>query len=155
MKPASASRVETTHIVLPPDTNPHLTAFGGKIMQWMDIAAGIAAGRHARGPVVTVAVDELVFDWPIRMGDVVIIRAVLNYVGKSSMEVGVEVLREDASTGAREHCLTGYFTFVAVDAAGKPVPVDALAVVTDEERARFAAAQARRARRLGTTGHAI
>ncbi len=142
------SQVETTHVVLPPDTNSHGTAFGGKIMQWMDITAGIAAGRHSGGQVVTVAVDDLHFRNPIRMGDIVIVRAVVNHAGKTSMEVGVRVDREDITTQRRQHCLTGYFIFVAVTKEGKPRIVPAIVPQTDEEERRFADAEERRLLRL-------
>lgn len=150
MQPRSPaeSAVETTHAVLPPDTNHHGTAFGGRIMQWMDIAAGIAAGRHCRGQVVTAAVDDLTFARPIRLGDIVVIRACVNYTGRTSMEVGVRVEREVAATGAREHCLTGYFTFVGVDGAGQPTAVPPIAPGTPDEQRRYAAAAQRRAQRL-------
>lgn len=144
----SASAVETTHLVLPPDTNTHGTAFGGRIMEWMDIAAGIAAGRHCGGAAVTVAVDELVFRRPIRVADVVVIHASVNFAGRTSMEVGVRVEREDAKTRKLEHCLTGYFTFVAIDDAGRPQSVPALEPETEVERQRFQKAKARRQRRL-------
>lgn len=144
----SESAVETTHMVLPPDTNHHGTAFGGIIMQWMDVAASIAAGRHCRGPVVTVAVDELVFAQPIRLGDVVTIRANVNFTGRTSMEVGVRVDREIAETRQAEHCLSGYFTFVAVDAAGRPKPVAPVSPQTPEQTAWHAGALERRAARL-------
>lgn len=142
------SAVETTHLVLPGDTNVHGTAFGGKIMQWMDIAAGIAAGRHCGGPVVTVAVDDLYFSRPVRMGDVVILRACVNFAGRTSMEVGVRVEREDPHTRQREHCLSGYFTFVGVDTAGHPVGVPALHPENPVQQRRFDAAKLRRTRRL-------
>ena len=142
------SAVEATHLVLPPDTNVHGTAFGGRIMEWMDIAASIAAGRHCGTLTVTVAVDDLHFARPIRMGDVVMVRASVNHTGKSSMEVGVRVDREDAYTRQREHCLSGYFTFVAVDREGRPVPVPLIHLSSDVERRRFEAAQLRRERRL-------
>ena len=147
-KKPSASAVETTHVVLPPDTNAHGTAFGGTLMQWMDIAAGISAGRHCAGPVVTAAVDELHFAQPIRMGDIVIIRACVNYTGRTSMEVGVRVEREDAATRNLEHCLTGYFTFVAVDEHGAPIPVPPVDASGREEKRRYQKAKARRQRRL-------
>lgn len=150
MTSPASSAVETTHLILPPDTNVHGTAFGGKIMQWMDITAGIAAGRHAQGPVVTAAVDELVFARPIRMGDVVVLKACVNHTGRSSMEVGVRVEREDTRTREREHCLSGYFTFVAVDHEGKPRSVEPIRPKTAFERRRFQAAQQRRERRLNT-----
>ena len=150
-KPAQTpanSAVEATHLVLPSDTNVHGTAFGGRIMQWMDIAASISAGRHCGSDVVTAAVDDLHFTLPIRMGDVVVIRACVNYAGKTSMEVGVRVDREDAKTRHREHCLSGYFTFVALDDAGHPAQVPEVAPNSPDEARRFQAAIARRARRL-------
>jgi acyl-CoA hydrolase len=147
-KTPADSSVESTYLVLPQDTNVHGTAFGGKIMQWMDIAASISAGRHAEGPVVTASVDDLQFTRPIRMGDVVIIRARVNYTGKTSMEVGVHVDREEAHTRRREHCMTAYFTFVGVDAHGKPRAVPAIYPMSEEDNQRFAGAQTRRAHRL-------
>ena len=117
-------------------------------MQWMDIAAGISAGRYCRMPVVTAAVDELIFNHPIRMADVVMIRACVNFTGRTSMEVGVRVEREDAQTGDVKHCLTGYFTFVAIDEAGRPVSVPPIEPQTDDEKRRYAKAKSRRERRL-------
>ena len=148
VRPVSASAVEATYIVLPGDTNALGTAFGGKILQWMDIAAAVAAGRHCGGPTVTLAVDELTFAQPIRMGDVVSIRAAVNYAGRTSLEVGIRVERESLRTHAREHCLSGYFTFVGVDELGRPTPVPPLQTDTEVERRRFLAAERRRAERL-------
>ena len=147
-RPAAASAVEATYMVLPGDTNSHGTAFGGKIMQWMDISAAVAAGRHCGGPTVTVAVDELHFAQPIRMGDVVVVRACVNFAGRSSLEVGIRVERESLRTHVTEHCLSGYFTFVGVDELGRPTPVPGLILDSDIERRRFVAAQMRRERRL-------
>ncbi|MBI5508534.1 MAG: acyl-CoA thioesterase [Deltaproteobacteria bacterium] len=144
----SDSAVEATHLVLPPDTNTHGTAFGGRILQWMDIAAGIAANRHCGGPVVTAAVDDLHFARPIRMGDVVIVRASVNHTGHSSMEVGVRVEREEANTRHREHCLSGYFIFVAVDDNRNPATVPPVTPATADEKRRFKNAIRRRERRL-------
>ena len=123
LEPGQPPQVETTHVVLPPHTNAHGSAFGGQIMAWMDIIAGICSARHCKGPAVTVSVDELVFNKPIRLGDIVVMKANLNYVGHTSMEVGVRVESENARTGQVEHCLSGYFTFVAIDAEGKPKEV--------------------------------
>lgn len=142
------SGVITTHIVMPGDTNMHGTAFGGKIMQWMDIAASVAAGRHCGGASVTVSVDDLHFAKPIKMGDVVVLKACVNYAGRTSMEIGVRVEREDLKTRAFEHCLSGYFTFVAITEEGKPMPVPALHPQTPIEIKRFQAAQQRQARRI-------
>lgn len=145
---SSASRVETTHIVQPPDTNHHGSAFGGMIMQWMDIAAAISAGRHCREPVVTAAVDDLHFARSIRLGDVVVIHAQVNHTGKTSMEVGVRVERENQKTRMREHCLTGYFTFVAVDSDNRPIPVPPIAPESEDDKRRFQDAEQRRSQRL-------
>ena len=144
----SESEVETTYTVLPPDTNHHGTAFGGKIMQWMDITAGIAAVRHCREPVVTVAVDDMHFAQPIRLGDVVILKACVNHTGRTSMEVGVRVERENIKTREREHCLTGYFTFVAVDENSRPIPVPPLEPSNPNEKRRYANGESRRQQRL-------
>lgn len=145
------SPVETTHIVLPPHTNSYGNAFGGQIMAWMDIIAGISAGRYCRGPAVTVYVDELQFARPILLGDIVILKAAVNWTGKTSMEVGVKVERESPKTGQREHCLTGYFTFVAIDAEGKPkeiTPLDPM-LLDEIDLRRYKQAQDRRTHRLG------
>lgn len=142
------SGVITTHIVMPGDTNMHGTAFGGKIMQWMDIAASVAAGRHCGGASVTVSVDDLHFAKPIKMGDVVVFKACVNHAGRTSMEVGVRVEREDLKTRQFEHCLSGYFTFVAITQDGKPMPVPPLHPQTPIEIKRFKAAQQRQARRI-------
>jgi acyl-CoA hydrolase len=144
----SDSAVEATHLVLPSDTNAHGTAFGGKVMQWMDIAAGIAGGRHSGKSVVTLAVDDLHFERPIHLGDVVIIRSMVNHAGSTSMEVGVRVDREEPTTRRQEHCLSGYFIFVAVDPHGRPVPVPTLTPSTPEEQRRFDNAVRRRERRM-------
>ena len=147
-KTPEQSAVETTHVVLPPDTNSHGTAFGGKIMQWMDIAAGIAAGRHAQGPVVTVSVDDLHFARPIKMGNIVSVRARINYTGRTSMEVGVRVESEEAATGQREHCLSGYFTFVAVNDVGSPKAVPNLVLQSENDKRRYDNGAQRRKERL-------
>lgn len=141
------SAVEATHLVMPGDTNMLGTAFGGKIMQWMDIAASVAAGRHSGGPSVTVSVDDLHFAKPIRMGDVVILKACVNYTGRTSMEVGVRVEREDRRTRAVQHCLSGYFTFVGVDDDGKPCVVPPIHPGSAIEHKRFDAAAQRHQRR--------
>jgi len=138
------SAVQSTYLVLPSDINALGTAFGGRILQWMDIAAGISAWRHCGRPAVTVAVDQIHFARPIHVGDVVVIHAQVNHTGKTSLEVGVRVEREQAAPRSRQHCLSGYFLFVAVDKTGRPVPVPPLVPQTEEEKRRFAEAAARR-----------
>ena len=143
-----ASRVETEQLVLPGLTNTHGTIFGGMLMQWIDIAAGISAARHCAGPVVTASMDRLHFLHPIRLGEVVTVQAQVNYVGRTSMEVGVRVMAEDQTVGNRRQTTRAFLTFVAVDESGRPRPVPPLSLETSADRRRFADARTRRAVRL-------
>ncbi|HVZ85750.1 MAG TPA: hotdog domain-containing protein [Polyangia bacterium] len=142
------SRVETAQLVLPGLTNVHGTIFGGILMQWIDIAAGIAAARHAGGPVVTASMDRLHFLDPVQLGEVVILQAQVNFAATTSMEVGVRVMCENQATFARRQTTRAYLTFVAVDEHGQPRPVPALHPETAVERRRVADAPRRRAVRL-------
>ncbi|MEE2828547.1 MAG: hotdog domain-containing protein [Myxococcota bacterium] len=146
-KAPTESEVEMTQLVMPQDANNWGTAFGGKILAWIDIAAAIAAGRHAEGPVVTAAMDDVHFIRPINRGDVVCLKARVNYVGRTSMEVGVRVEGETWG-GLTYHALTAYVTFVAIDrSTSSPRPVEGLALSTDEERRRHKDARERMERR--------
>ncbi len=147
-RPPERSRVEMTEIVLPGDTNALGTIFGGKVMQWIDIAASVAAMRHSGGNVVTASIDALAFLTPIHLGEVVILKSQVNFAGKTSMEVGVRVEAEDPRTGAHRYTTKAYLTFVAIDGEGKPRAVPPLALDSDEDRRRHADAEARRAARL-------
>src|SRR5882762_2168647 len=111
----AASRVETAQLVLPGLTNVHGTIFGGILMQWIDIAAGIASARHSGGPVVTASMDRLHFLHPVHLGEVVILQAQVNFAAHTSMEVGVRVLAEDRGTLKRRQTTRAYLIFVAVD----------------------------------------
>ena len=131
-------------IVLPTHTNNHDTVFGGQIAAWCDICAAISAQRHSRGAVVTVSMDQLHFQRPVRRGMVVILRSQVNQTWRTSMEVGVRVDAEDPATGSKVHCCTAYLTFVALDAHGQPRPVPRLDTAGDpvlERRAREAVAR--------------
>jgi len=147
-KPVSASRVESIELVLPNDTNPLGNILGGRVMHLIDITASVAAMRHARHRVVTVQMDDLSFHHPIKLGHFIILRASVNYAGKTSMEVGVKVLSEDPLTGVQEHTSSAYLTFVALDEDGQPVSVPQLQLETEEDTRRFAEAEERRNRRL-------
>jgi acyl-CoA hydrolase len=144
----SASRVETVQIVLPGLTNTHGTIFGGILMQWIDITAGVSAARHAGGPVVTASIDRLHFLLPVNLGEIVTLQAQVNFTGSSSMEVGVRVIAESPPGGERRQATRAYVTFVAVDEAGRPRPVPPLVPETAEEKRRFRDATFRRAARL-------
>ncbi|OHB77821.1 MAG: acyl-CoA thioesterase [Planctomycetes bacterium RBG_16_59_8] len=142
------SQVEMTQLVLPNDTNQLGNLLGGRLMEWMDIAAAISAQRHGNRVCVTAAVDELVFHQPIRLGEVVTLRAFVNRVFGSSMEVGVQVLSENQLTGERKTANTAYLTFVAVDEKNNPVKVSPIIPRTREEKRRYRDALSRRVVRL-------
>jgi acyl-CoA hydrolase len=149
-KPVSASRVTTTQLVLPGHTNSLGTIFGGTVMGWIDIAGAIAAQRHSNTVVVTASVDELHFVAPIYEGWVVNLVASVNYVSKTSMEVGVRVDSENPRTGEASHTVTAYLTFVALGKDGKPTAVPGLILETEEDKRRAKEAKERRDHRLKT-----
>lgn len=144
----AASRVEMTEVVLPGDTNALGTIFGGKVMQWIDIAASVAGMRHSGGNVVTASIDALAFLTPIHLGEVVVLKSQVNFVGKTSMEIGVRVEAENPRTATKRYTTKAYLTFVAIDAAGQPRAIPPLELTNDEDCRRHADAQARRAARL-------
>ena len=147
-KPVSASHVVMTELVLPSHTNALDTIFGGVLMSWIDIAAAIAAQRHSGRSVVTASLDHLSFLAPIRRGWVVNLNASVNFVSRTSMEVGVKVIAENPSTGELFHTSTAYTTFVAVGSDGKPSPVPTLICETEDEKRRFEEGRRRREVRL-------
>lgn len=147
-KAPSDSTVTMSEIILPSDTNALGTVFGGKIMSLIDIAGAIAAGKHARKTVVTASIDALHFLAPIKVGNVVHIRAQVNYASRTSMEVGIRVESENLITGEQTHTSTAYATFVALNEHGKPTPVPPLAPQTDQEKRRYADAIKRREARM-------
>lgn len=142
------SQVEMTEMVLPNDTNRLGNLLGGRLMQWIDIAAAIAASRHTNRVCVTASVDELQFLHPIREGEVVILQASVNRVFTTSMEVGVRVTKEDFLTGERVHTNTAYLTFVSIDEHGRPVSAPPIYPETEDEKRRYEDAARRRALRL-------
>ena len=147
-KPARASRVEMTEIVLPEDSNQLGHAWGGRVMALIDKAAAIAATRHCRTNVVTASVDSLTFKAPVKLGHILLLYASVNASFRTSMEVGVKVLSEDPLSGLRAHCCSAYVTMVALDALGRPTPVPGLVPGSPEERRRGREAACRRRGRL-------
>ena len=142
------SQVEMTQLVLPDDTNRLGNLLGGQLMHWIDLAAAIAASRHSRRICVTASVDNLNFIHPIHQGEVVILRASVNRVFKTSMEVGVKVHSENLLSGEVRHANSAYLTFVSIDDSGNPVESPGLQPETDEELRRYAEALERRNERL-------
>ena len=147
-KSVRESQHETSELMMPQHANNLGHVFGGVILSMMDKAAAIAAIRHARRNVVTASIDRVDFREPVRVGDLVVMHASVNYVGRSSMEVGVRVEAEDLLTGNRRHTNSCYLTFVAIDKDGRPVEVPLLMPETPDEERRFEAAKERRRRRL-------
>jgi acyl-CoA hydrolase len=147
-KSPSQSAVTMTQMVLPQNSNNFGNVFGGTIMAWIDISAAIAAGRHSRKPVVTASVDALHFVSPIKTGYYVHIRAQVNFVSRTSMEVGVRVDSENPLTGEKRHAVTAYTTFVAIDEHGRPTPVPSLQLETAEDERRNESAKKRRESRM-------
>ena len=135
-------------LVLPTDTNRLGNLLGGRLMQWIDIAAAIAASRHTNRVCVTASVDELNFHDPILQGEVVILQASVNRVFNTSLEIGVRVTKENLLSGMRTYTNTAYLTFVATDQDGKPVQANKIKPVTKEEKRRYVDAARRRELRL-------
>lgn len=144
-KPVSASSVEFIRTMTQLDANLHGNVHGGVIMKEVDSAAGTAAIRHTGSKsIVTAAIDELSFLEPVYVGDILVVSAQVNYVGTTSMEVGVRVAAEDAATGTRRHTTSAYLVMVALDEHDQPMPVAPLELTTDLERRRFEQAKVRR-----------
>lgn len=144
------SASEYSELALPNDANGLGNVLGGKVMHLVDLAAAIAALRHARRPVVTASVDSLHFLHPVHIGELVILRASVNRVFRTSMEVGVKVMTEKLLSGEQLHTCSAYLTFVALDTQGQAVPIAPVIPETDEEKLRFQQAGERRAYRLTT-----
>lgn len=146
-------RVQESSIIMaqqmnPQDANPAGNVHGGVIMKLIDTAAGAVAIRHARSNAVTASIDRLDFFHPVFVGDFVTLRASLNFVGRTSMEVGVRVESENLMTGKRRHTSTAYLTYVALDGQGQPLSLSPMILETDEEKRRNREAKVRRETRL-------
>jgi acyl-CoA hydrolase len=150
-KPTSASRITLSHIMSAHDTNLLGTVHGGVVMKLVDDAAGAVAGRHSEGPAVTGAMDEMAFLEPVRVGDLLHVKAQVNWTGRSSMEVGVRVMAERWNESApAQHVASAYLVFVAVDEEGKPRPVPQVVPESETDRQRWQEAQIRRTHRLAS-----
>jgi acyl-CoA hydrolase len=147
-KRPSESATEMVQVVLPNDANPLGFILGGTVMHLIDIAGAIACHRHTRSLLVTAAVDGLQFLHPIKVGDLIILRARVTAAWTTSLEVEVEVFSEETLSGVRRMTSRAYLTFVAVDLVGQRLPIPPLLLETDEERRRAQEAEVRRAARL-------
>ncbi len=147
-KHPSESLTEMVQVVLPNDANPLGFILGGTVMHLIDIAGAIACHRHTRSLLVTAAVDGLQFLHPIKVGDLIILRAGVTAAWTTSLEVEVEVFSEEILTGVRRMTSRAYLTFVAIDTEGKRIPIPGLIMETDAERRKAEEAQGRRTERL-------
>ncbi|MEO7766448.1 MAG: acyl-CoA thioesterase [Ferruginibacter sp.] len=147
-KKASESLVIMTELVLPNDTNTFGNLMGGRLMYWMDIASALAAMKHSGAPVVTASVDNISFETPIKLGNVVHIEAVVTRAFNTSMEVHLKVWGEDAIHQYKYKSNEAYFTFVALDPNSKPMPVHPLIAETADEKQLYEGALRRRELRL-------
>jgi acyl-CoA hydrolase len=147
------TRCVMTQIVMPMHTNGVAgVMFGGIMMQWIDVCAGVAAMRHAKGGVLTASIDRLDFLSPVRVGETVVLQAQVNSAARTSMEIGCRVETEDMRTGIRRYVTKAYLTFVAIDEHGRPRPIAPLELVTEEDVRRHADAEHRRTARLRAAG---
>ena len=150
MEPRSSASSLTvmTELVLPNDTNLHGNLMGGRLMYWMNIAAALAAQRHCNGPVVTASVDNISFENPIKLGNVVHIEAKVSRSFNSSMEVHMKVWGEDVIQRFKYKSNEAYYTFVALNPTGRPRPVPEVLAESEEEKKIFEGALRRRQLRL-------
>ncbi|MBW1896952.1 MAG: acyl-CoA thioesterase [Deltaproteobacteria bacterium] len=147
-KTVCETRVAMAQAMFPVDANQAGNVHGGTIMKLIDTAAGIAAHRHCRTNVVTASMDRLDFHEPIFVGELVVLHASINYVRKTSMEVGVRVESENMMTGKVRHTNSAYLTMVSLDENRKPKPVPGIVAETDDERRRSEEGRIRAKRRL-------
>jgi acyl-CoA hydrolase len=147
-KTAKESLIVMTELVLPNDTNVFGNLMGGRLMYWMDIAAALSAGKHCNAPVVTASVDNISFENPIKLGNVVHIEAKVSRAFNSSMEVHIKVSGEDHTQQYKYKSNEAYYTFVALDPNRRPRPVPELIAETEEEKRLFDGALRRRQLRL-------
>ncbi len=142
-----------TQIVMPGHTNGVSgVLFGGVMMQWIDVCAGVSAMRHAGGAVVTASIDRLDFMVPVHVGDIVVLQSQVNFAKRSSVEVGCRVEVEDPASRSRSYTTKAYLTFVAIDAAGKPRSVEPLVLESEKDTRRHNEAKERRIQRLRAAG---
>ena len=151
-KKASDSFIIMNELVLPNDTNSFGNLMGGRLMYWMDIAGGIAAGKHCNAPCMTASVDNLSFKNPIRLGNIVNIEAQVSRAFNTSMEIHMKVWGEDSLHQYRYESNEAYFTFVALDPNGKPRKVPQLIPETEGEKVLYEGALRRRQLRLILSG---
>jgi acyl-CoA hydrolase len=148
------SQAERSEIIFPADSNALGNLFGGRLMQFIDLVGAVAAVRHCRAIVVTASMDHSDFVAPVHVGDLLILKASVNRAFRTSMEVGVRAMVEDARGQTLRHVSSSYVTYVAVDREGRPIPVPCVIAETEHQKRRFADAGRRREMRSEETERA-
>ena len=148
-RPVSESQSERSEIIFPGDTNPLGNLFGGRLMQFIDLVGAMAASRHSHGIPITASMDHLDFVAPVKVGDILILKASVNRAFNTSMEVGVKAMVEDVHAGTLRHVSSAYLTFVAVDNKGQRLVLPQIIPETDHQRRRYEDAGRRREMRAG------
>ncbi len=147
-RPISETKTTIYRVMMPTDANPAGNVYGGSIMRYIDEIAGIVASRHTRTNVVTASIDRMDFIAPMGIGEILVLKAAINFTGRTSMEVGVRVEAEDTRTGRVVHTGSCYLTMVALDGDGKPTPVPPVVPTTEEEKYWYEGGRRRREARL-------
>jgi len=148
------SALVASHLMMPQDANPQGNVYGGTIMKHMDEIAGSVAALHARKNVVTVSVDQMNFYAPVYIGNLLLLKASVNFVGRTSMEIGVRIEAKSLQTGEVVHTGSSYLTFVALDENGRPTDVADIIPKSNDEKRRYKEAKERRAHRLASARRA-
>jgi acyl-CoA hydrolase len=148
-RPVSESQSERSEIIFPGDTNPLGNLFGGRLMQFIDLVGAMAASRHSHGIPITASMDHLDFVAPVKVGDILILKASVNRAFNTSMEVGVKAMVEDVHAGTLRHVSSAYLTFVAVDNKGQRLVLPQIVPETDHQQRRYEDAGRRREMRAG------
>ena len=151
VRPVSESQSERSEIIFPGDANALGNLFGGRLMQFIDLVGAMAASRHARAITVTASMDHLDFVAPVKVGDLLILKASVNRAFRTSMEVGVKAMVEDVRAQRLRHVSSAYLTFVAVDTTGQRIEVPQVLPETEHQRRRFEDAGRRREMRSDET----
>lgn len=147
-KGVQVSSLVTSYLMMPQDANPHGNVYGGTIMKYVDAVAAAVAERHCRTNTVTASIDRMDFFKPVYIGDLLTLKASVNYTGKTSLEIGVRIEAENLRSGEVVHTGSSYLTYVALDRDGKPVVVPEIVPETEVEKRRYKEAQERRKIRL-------
>jgi acyl-CoA hydrolase len=145
------SQSERSEIIFPADANALGNLFGGRLMQFIDLVGAVAASRHARAPVVTASMDHLDFVIPVRVGELLILKASVNRAFKTSMEVGVRAMVEEVREQRLRHVSSAYLTYVAVDRDGKGIAIPRIVAETEHQKRRYEEAGRRREIRVEET----